>query len=125
PRPGLPRGPGHGRRRAGPDERVSSLAPLVLALPLAGFLVNALFGRLLPRRVVGIVGAGSVGAAFLVVLVILGQVLGGGRLDQTYWTWWTTGDFVVPFNLYVDPLSTLMMLVITGVGFLIHLYSIG
>jgi len=104
---------------------VSTLAPLVLLLPLAGFLVNALFGRLLPRRVVAWVGAGSVGASFLVVLAIFGQVLGGQRLDQTYWSWWSTGDFSVPFNLYIDPLSTLMMLVITGVGFLIHAYSIG
>ena len=104
---------------------MSTLAPLVLILPLAGFLCNALIGRLLPRRLVGWVGAGSIGAAFLVVLVILGQVVGGQRLDQTYWTWWASGDFIVPFNLYVDPLSTLMMLVITGVGFLIHVYSIG
>src|SRR6202171_5399854 len=101
------------------------LAPLVLLVPLAGFLVNALFGRLLPRRVVGWVGAGSIGLAFLFALLTLSQVLGGQKLDQTYFTWWQSGDFNVPFNLYVDALSTLMILVITGVGFLIHVYSIG
>ena len=101
------------------------LAPLVLVLPLAGFLINALFGRLLPRRIAGWVGAGSVGLAFVVSLIILVQVIGGQRLDQTYWTWWQTADFNVPFNLYVDPVSTLMILVITGVGFMIHVYSIG
>src|SRR5207253_6034682 len=101
------------------------LAPLVLLAPLAGFLVNALLGRLLPRRVVGWVGAGSIGLAFLFSLVILSQVLGGEKLDQSYFTWWQSGDFNVPFNLYVDALSTLMILVITGVGFLIHVYSIG
>src|SRR6202171_5700731 len=101
------------------------LAPLVLLVPLAGFLVNALFGRLLPRRVVGWVGAGSIGLAFLFALLTLSQVLGGQKLDQTYFTWWQSGDFNVPFNLYVDDLSTLMILVITGVGFLIHVYSIG
>src|SRR5881398_2027198 len=101
------------------------LAPLVLLMPLAGFLVNALLGRLLPRRVVGWVGAGSIGLAFVFSLVILSQVLGGQKLDQTYFTWWQSGDFNVPFNLYVDALSTLMILVITGVGFLIHVYSIG
>src|SRR6202023_2081102 len=47
------------------------------------------------------------------------------KLDQSYFTWWQSGDFNVPFNLYVDALSTLMILVITGVGFLIHVYSIG
>src|SRR6195256_4306661 len=101
------------------------LAPLVLLAPLAGFLVNALFGRLLPRRVVGWVGAGSIGLAFVFALLILSQVLGGQKLDQSYFTWWQSGDFNVPFNLYVDALSTLMILVITGVGFLIHVYSIG
>src|SRR5438552_1979402 len=101
------------------------LAPLVLLAPLAGFLVNALLGRLLPRRVVGWVGAGSIGLAFGLSLEILSQVLGGQKLDQTYFTWWRSGDFNVPFNLYVDRLSTLMILVITGVGFLIHVYSIG
>jgi NADH-quinone oxidoreductase subunit L len=101
------------------------LAPLVLLTPLAGFLVNALLGRLLPRRVVGWVGAGSIGLAFVFALVILSQVLGGQKLDQSYFTWWQSGDFNVPFNLYVDAVSTLMILVITGVGFLIHVYSIG
>src|SRR2546422_1518393 len=101
------------------------LGPLVLLAPLAGFLVNALLGRLLPRRVVGWVGAGSIGLAFVFSLVILSQVLGGEKLDQSYFTWWQSGDFNVPFNLYVDALSTLMILVITGVGFLIHVYSIG
>ncbi|HVS06211.1 MAG TPA: NADH-quinone oxidoreductase subunit L [Candidatus Dormibacteraeota bacterium] len=101
------------------------LAPLVLLAPIAGFLVNALFGRLLPKRVVGWVGAGSIGLAFVFVLLIFSQVLGGQKIDQTYFTWWQSGDFNVPFNLYVDALSTLMVLVITGVGFLIHVYSIG
>ncbi|HEX3630079.1 MAG TPA: NADH-quinone oxidoreductase subunit L [Candidatus Dormibacteraeota bacterium] len=104
---------------------MDTLAPLVLLLPLAGFLVNAFFGRVLPRQVAGWVGAGSIGLAFLAALAILTQVVGGQRLDQTYFTWWQTADFNLPFNLYVDPVSTLMILVITGVGFLIHLYSIG
>src|SRR5229473_7533473 len=104
---------------------MDTLALVVLLTPLAGFLVNALFGRLLPRRVVGWIGAGSIGLAFLFALVALSQVLGGHRLDQTYFTWWQSADFNVPFNLYLDQLSTLMILVITGVGFLIHVYSIG
>jgi NADH-quinone oxidoreductase subunit L len=104
---------------------MDTLAPLVLLAPLAGFTLNALFGRIVPRPVAGWIGAGSVGVAFLFALAILADVLGGHRLDQTYFTWWASGDFNVPFNLYVDQLSTLMILVITGVGFLIHVYSIG
>ena len=105
---------------------METLAPLVLLAPLVGFLVNALFGRRLPRPVVGWIGAGSVGLGFILSLAILIQLLTGAKpLDQTYFTWWRSGDFNVPFNLYVDALSTLMILVITGVGFLIHVYSIG
>ncbi len=104
---------------------MSTLAPLVLLAPLAGFAINAIFGRVLPRRISGWVGAGSIGLAFVFALAILTQVIGGAHMDQTYFTWWSSGLFNVPFNLYVDPLSTLMILVITGVGFLIHVYSIG
>ncbi len=104
---------------------MGTLALLVLLIPLAGFLVNALVGRLIPRMVVGWVGAGSIGLAFVLALATLAQVLGGHQADTTYFTWWASGDFNVPFNLYVDALSTLMILVITGVGFMIHAYSIG
>jgi NADH-quinone oxidoreductase subunit L len=104
---------------------MDTLAVLVLLTPLAGFLVNALFGRLLPRQIVGWIGAGSIGLAFVFAVLALSQVLGGHRLDQTYFTWWQSADFNVPFNLYLDQLSTVMILVITGVGFLIHVYSIG
>ncbi len=104
---------------------MTALGLLVLLTPLAGFLFNAILGRAVSRRVVGWVGAGSVGLAFVFALGVFALVLGGQRLDFTYFTWWASGDFRVPFNLYVDPLSTLMILVITGVGFLIHWYSIG
>ena len=105
---------------------MDTLAPFVLIAPLAGFLVNALFGRLLPRRAVAWIGAGSVGIAFIFAVNLLLQLLTGAQpLDQTYFTWWQSSDFNVPFNLYVDQLSSLMILVITGVGFLIHVYSIG
>jgi len=105
---------------------MDTLAPFVLIAPLAGFLVNALFGRVLPRRAVAWIGAGSVGIAFIFAVNLLLQLLTGAQpLDQTYFTWWQSSDFNVPFNLYVDQLSSLMILVITGVGFLIHVYSIG
>ena len=105
---------------------MDTLAPFVLIAPLAGFLVNALFGRVLPRRAVAWIGAGSIGIAFIFAVNLLLQLLTGAQpLDQTYFTWWQSSDFNVPFNLYVDQLSSLMILVITGVGFLIHVYSIG
>jgi NADH-quinone oxidoreductase subunit L len=75
--------------------------------------------------VVGFIGAGSIGLAFALALAVLSLALQGQRADQTFFTWWSGGGLTVPFNLYVDQLSTLMILVITGVGFLIHVYSIG
>ncbi len=104
---------------------MGALAVLVLLTPLMGSLFNTFFGRAVSRRVVGWIGAGSIGLAFVFALGVLSLVFAGQRLDQTFFTWWASGDFNVPFNLYVDRLSTLMILVITGVGFLIHWYSVG
>jgi NADH-quinone oxidoreductase subunit L len=104
---------------------VKALALLVLVSPLAGFLFNVFLGRLLPRRVAGWVGAGSIGVAFLFALGVFALALSGQRLDASYFSWWSGGGLNLDFNLYVDPLSTLMILVITGVGFLIIAYSIG
>src|SRR5205814_7676711 len=100
------------------------LAPLVLLMPLAGFLVNALLGRLLPRRLVGWVGAGSIGLAFVFAVVILSQVLGGQKLDQSYFTWWQSADFNVPFHLYVDALSRLRIRLFTVVVIVIIVFYI-
>jgi NADH-quinone oxidoreductase subunit L len=104
---------------------VASFAALVLILPLGGFLFNAIFGRMVPRRVVAWVGAGSVGLAFVAALGVLSYTIDGKLAVQSFFTWWASGDLHVPFDVYIDPLSTLMILVITGVGFMIHAYSIG
>ena len=106
-------------------EQMAGLALLVLLIPLFGFLFNALFGRRVSRRAVGWVGAGSIGLAFVFSLGVLALALTGQSADKTFFTWWASGNFTVPFNLYVDRLSTLMILVITGVGFMIHWYSVG
>jgi NADH-quinone oxidoreductase subunit L len=108
---------------------VDSLLWLVPALPLAGFLINGLFGRLVGERGVALIGPGSVGAAFGVSALIFATL---ARLPvelrvfrQTLYTWIGTGDFTAEVGFLVDPLSAVMMLVVTGVGFLIHLYSVG
>jgi NADH-quinone oxidoreductase subunit L len=103
-----------------------TLALVVLLLPLAGFLFNAVFGRLVPKQIVGWAGAGSVGLAFIFALAVFAQVAGHGTVPEwSFFVWWASGGLTVPFNLYVDALSILMILVITGVGFMIHAYSIG
>src|SRR5882672_3760756 len=102
---------------------------LIPALPLAGFLFNLFLGPRLPRKLVGIVACGVVGAAFLVAasgfFALLGRPPADRAVVDTVCSWMTVGDFHVDMSFLLDPLSCLMALVVTGVGFLIHVYSTG
>ncbi|MBI1951889.1 MAG: NADH-quinone oxidoreductase subunit L, partial [Acidobacteria bacterium] len=104
---------------------------LVPLLPFAGFAVNGLLGaRLLPRRVVAVAACGAVLASFV---ISAGAVLelGNARFTQTLFEWMPLGQtasgtvLAVSWGYALDPLSAVMILVVTGVGFLIHVYSIG
>jgi len=104
---------------------------LIPLLPLAGFAANGLLGaRLLPRRIVALVGCGSVLAAFVLSAGAVRE-LAGGRFTQTLFEWLPMGqtpggsDLTVSWGYALDPLSAVMILVVTGIGFLIHVYSIG
>lgn len=98
---------------------------LTIALPIVGVLFNGLLGRRTGYRVVSIVGPLAVLAAFLVGLGAFFELSsrGGEAVIVPLWTWATVGDFNVSLNLLADPLSLLMVLVVTGVGFLIHVYA--
>ena len=105
---------------------------LIPGLPFLGFLINAFFGRRLSRGVSGAIASGVMLAAFGVSVAVVMQMLGsspdidaGGvrAIDYRVFTWFASGDLFVPFTLRVDPLSALMILVITGIGSLIHIYS--
>ncbi len=100
---------------------------LIPALPLAGFLVNGLAGRRLPKGTVGLVACTAVGAAFLVALVVFRDLLGlppdARVIEQVPFTWIAAGPFRADFGLLLDPLSATMTLVVTGIGFFIHVYS--
>jgi len=106
-----------------------SLLWLVPALPFAGFLALIALGARLPRRVVALIGAGSVGlaAALAIVLgiVFLAAPPPESVFEQTLWTWLRVADFAPGITLRLDALSLVMMLVVTFVGFLIHVYSTG
>ncbi len=101
---------------------------LIPALPTAGFLLLSLFGGRLSRRHIAWIGAGSVGSAALitglVTVAFLGILPESAVYRQTLWTWVETAGLAVGIAWHLDALSLLMCLVITGVGFLIHLYSI-
>ena len=99
----------------------------VPALPLLGFALLAAFGRRLPRAAVSAVGAGSVGLsavmAGLVGWAYLAQPEPAGY-GQHLWTWLEVGRLKIDMTLWLDPVSLVMILVATGVGFLIHVYSV-
>ena len=102
----------------------TALAPL---LALAGAVINGLFGRSLRGAAAGVVGTAAVGAGF--VLSLLGFFVLMGREDRTVvvelWDYLAAGGFDLALGFHIDTLSILMMLIITGVGTLIHIYSIG
>ncbi len=103
-----------------------SLVWLVPVLPLLGVLINGLFGRTLIREKAHLVAVAAAGLSCLVaLLVFLDVVLRGARLDWDVYTWMAAGDFRVSVGFLVDPLSAVMMLTVTFVGFVIHVYSIG
>ncbi len=100
---------------------------LIPILPLLGSVFNGLFGRRAGKRVVSAVAVGTVAASFLVALAAFFAMKAapGHRLELVYGTWMSAGTLSVPFGLTFDPLSGTMMLVVTGIGALIHLYSVG
>ena len=106
---------------------VSTLLPIVIAAPLLGFVLLLLLGRRLPRAAISAIACGS-------VLVALGCAAASTyALAQTpdtevtvhLYSWLAAGQFSADLELYLDPLSALMILIVTGVGFLIHVYSTG
>jgi NADH-quinone oxidoreductase subunit L len=107
---------------------VISLIWLVPAIPFAGFVILALWGRRLGNPVASYIGAGSTGlsALFAVLSAIgyFGLPPGTGSVSQILWRWFSVGDLNINLTLYLDPLSLLMILVVTIVGFLIHFYSV-
>jgi NADH-quinone oxidoreductase subunit L len=105
---------------------------LIPLLPLGGFAVNGLLGaRFLPRRAVAIVACGSVLGAFVLSAGAILELGSGARFAQTLFEWMPMGqtpggdDLSVSWGYALDPLSAVMILIVTGVGFLIHVYSIG
>ena len=100
---------------------------LVPAFPLLGFILNGILGKLFGTRFVSIVGPLAIGLAFAQSVVLFFQMLNtdGNVLSEHLYTWIKSGNFEAGINFQVDQLSGLFLLIITGVGFLIHVYSLG
>jgi len=100
---------------------------LVPLLPLAGFLIVSLGKSYLSKNLSGIIASTMVLGSFLLALGIFFDISGSKEKSFTVnlFEWIATGDFKVNIAFLIDPLSAIMLLIITGVGFLIHLYSMG
>src|SRR5713101_4819939 len=100
---------------------------LIPLLPLAGAAINGFFGKRFSRRVVAAVALTFCGAAFAMALWIVSRFssLALPYTDPAVATWLRSGEFTVNFSFSLDLLSLVMLLVVTGVGFLIHIYSVG
>lgn len=107
---------------------IKVLIALVPILPLIGFLLIALNTKRFVQGVTSIIACGSVLASFgisLALFILLLNAPEGTQYTVTLFNWISVGNFSTSFSFLIDPLSSLMLLIITGVGFLIHVYSIG
>jgi len=100
---------------------------IVPVLPLLGFLINGLFGKNISKQLVGVVGAGTVFISFIISVIAFFEIKSGSQNSVTVnlFEWIKVGALDIPFAFLIDPLSSLMLLIVTGVGFLIHVYSTG
>src|SRR5467141_3854275 len=100
---------------------------LIPLLPFIGFLVNASVGRRLSKAAAGAVACGAMAGSFLVSLLEVWRLAAkepaSRAIANQVFTWISSGDFTAAFTLRVDPLAAVMILVVTGIGSLIHIYS--
>ena len=109
---------------------MTNLSLWVLLLPLLGFILLGIFGRSLSRTTILAIAWGACSLAFVCAAISFLSMLGtrpdSARIvDATVYTWVASGTFQLNFGLLYDPLSATLLMIITGVGLLIHIYSAG
>lgn len=98
---------------------------LIPFLPLAAFVINILFGRRYIGDQAHWFSCLAIIGSFVISVITLIDVIGGRVIDKDLYTWIISGDFKVSVGFLIDPLTAVMLFVVTGVGSLIHIYSIG
>ncbi len=101
------------------------LGLLIPILPLIGYLVNGLLGKYLPKTLTGWLGSLTVLGSFICTLLIFQKLGAHDAIRMDLFHWISFGQLDISFGFWIDPLTMIMLMVVTGVGFLIHLYSIG
>lgn len=104
-------------------ENVFQLVWLIPVLPLLGFLINGLGRKQVSKSMAGIVGCGTVLLSFLLSVAVFFSVKGGNTHVAHYFDFINITSLKIGFDFQIDQLSALFLLIITGVGFLIHVYS--
>ncbi len=122
---------------------MESIIVLIPLLPLTGAVANLFWGLFAERFdsarnfghqndpvqnilfIPGVLACGTVGASFILAVAVFIEVSGGERFNIDYFTWFAAGSLKITFGYLVDALTVTMMLVVTGVGFVIHVYSLG
>ncbi len=109
------------------NQEMALLCLLIPLLPFLGFLINGLGNRKLTKGLVGIVGCGTVLASFLISIYLFFDFTSNGSRSYIidYYDWISVGSLQIGFSFLIDQLTLLMILMVTGIGFLIHLYSSG
>ncbi|MCX6316568.1 MAG: NADH-quinone oxidoreductase subunit L [Bacteroidetes bacterium] len=102
---------------------VFQIAYWIPLLPLIGFLINGLGRKQLSKSLIGIIGSGVVLGAFALSIAVFLQVKSGNTAALHYFDFIKVGNLSIPFEFKIDQLTSLFLLIITGVGFLIHVYS--
>ena len=102
-----------------------NMLALTIILPLIGFLLLSFSRGRWSESLSAAIGMGSVGLAALVTAIVGFDFFNNGQqaYSQPLWTWMSVGDFNIGFNLVLDGLSLTMLSVVTGVGFLIHMFA--
>ena len=94
-------------------------------IPLLGSAINLFFGRALGKKTAGALACAAVGAPCALAFYVFWQLPATGIFRDTVYTWMDSGAFQVNVSFQIDALSAVMLLIVTGIGFLIHLYSLG
>jgi NADH-quinone oxidoreductase subunit L len=102
---------------------VLQLVWLIPFLPLVGFLINGLLRKQLPKSIVGIIGSGVILVSFIISVAVFLSVKSGNTQVVHYFNFINLESLKIGFDFQIDQLSSLFLLIITGVGFLIHVYS--
>lgn len=106
---------------------INSLLWLIPLLPLLGFVINGLGRNTFSKNLIGIIGSGTILASFILSLILFFELSGSTQkqFPVELFDWISVANLHIPLSFLYDPLSAIMLLIITGIGFLIHIYSVG